>query len=166
MSRSSLLILAVLVGATLSMPADAQWKWRDKSGRVQYSDLPPPPGVPEQDILQHPPTTRRNVSPPTAPASPAASNPLSPATSKGEPELEAKRKAVEQEQAAKLKAEEDKNAALRAANCTKAKGQMKALEDGIRMARTNEKGEREVLDDNARAEEMTRTRAIMASDCK
>lgn len=166
MSRSSLLVLAVLVGATLSLPADAQWKWRDKSGRIQYSDLPPPAGVSEQDILQQPSAARRTAPPPAAPASPASSNALSPATSKGEPELEAKRKAAEQEQAAKQKAEEEKNTAIRATNCNRAKGHIKALEDGIRLARTNEKGEREILDDNARAQEMSRARAVVASDCK
>jgi hypothetical protein len=32
--------------------------------------------------------------------------------------------------------------------------------------RTNEKGEREVLDDQGRAEETARARAVIASDCK
>jgi hypothetical protein len=34
--------------------AQTQWKWRDKTGRTQYSDLPPPSAVPEQDILARP----------------------------------------------------------------------------------------------------------------
>jgi hypothetical protein len=34
------------------------------------------------------------------------------------------------------------------------------------MARTNDKGEREILDDKARAEEAQRARKIVASDCK
>ena len=43
---------------------------------------------------------------------------------------------------------------------------MAALNEGMRMTRTNEKGEREVLDDKGRAEEMQRARSVMASDCK
>jgi hypothetical protein len=34
------------------------------------------------------------------------------------------------------------------------------------MTRTNAQGEREVLDDKGRAEEMQRARAVIASDCK
>ena len=42
-------------------PALAQWKWRDAAGKVQYSDLPPPAGVAEKDILQRPPGQRQPV---------------------------------------------------------------------------------------------------------
>jgi hypothetical protein len=34
------------------------------------------------------------------------------------------------------------------------------------MARVNDKGEREVLDDKARADEMRRARDVIASDCR
>ena len=34
-----------LFGATLALPVAAQWKWRGANGQMQYSDLPPPPGV-------------------------------------------------------------------------------------------------------------------------
>jgi hypothetical protein len=40
------------------------------------------------------------------------------------------------------------------------------LESGQRIARVNAQGEREVLDDKGRAEEMQRARQVMASDCK
>ena len=40
------------------------------------------------------------------------------------------------------------------------------LDSGMRMARTNDKGEREVLDDAQRADELKRVNAIIASECK
>jgi len=43
---------------------------------------------------------------------------------------------------------------------------MVALEGGQRMARINDKGERENLDDNARADEMRRAREVIASECR
>ena len=43
---------------------------------------------------------------------------------------------------------------------------MRSLDSGVRIARTNEKGEREVLSDTARAAETQRTREVIASDCK
>jgi hypothetical protein len=40
------------------------------------------------------------------------------------------------------------------------------LDDGVRITRTDAKGEREVLDDKARAEEVRRTKNVIVSDCK
>jgi hypothetical protein len=148
-------------------PADAQWKWRDQSGQVNVSDRPPPKDVPEKDILARPtPQGRTAVEVPAAAAS-AASSPSRPEV--GAPvdrELEARKKAAEQEQAARAKAEADRLAENRAENCRRARAQAGALESGQRMARINDKGEREVLDDKARAEELSRARAIVASDCR
>jgi len=167
MTRSSMLAVALLLGATLSLPAMAQWKWRDPAGHVQYSDLPPPPGTPDKDILQQPSGARRAPTTPVPAAPTPAANGSAPAVaSRVDPELEARRKAAEADQQAKQKAEEDRLAAARAANCTRARGQLKALQDGIRMARTNDKGEREILDDASRLEEIRNTQAVIASDCK
>lgn len=158
--------LLALLSIGLNSAALAQWKWRDGKGHVQYSDIPPPATVAEQDILQRPAGAARRAPmqgtpAPTAPAAPAASGPKT-----TDPELEAKRRKAEQDEAAKRKVEEDKQAAVRADNCNRAKAQQRALDDGIRMARVNEKGEREILDDNARAAESKRTREIITSDCK
>ena len=159
-------VLSVLIGATVALPVSAQWKWRDKAGQMQYSDLPPPAGIPEQDILQRPAqSVQRRPAPVPVPASAAASHVA--AAPKGvDPELEARRRKAEQEQAAKQKAEEERIAGLRAENCTRAKTYLRTLDDGVRVVRTNDKGEREYLDDKARAEEVKRARDLIASDCK
>lgn len=163
MRRLSVVLVTALVGATLAMPAAAQWKWRSKSGQIQYSDTPPPAGTPDQDILQRPNSQRRpNAAP--APAASAASAAASAA--RVEPELEAKRKKAEQDEAAKKKAEDDKLAAQRADNCARAKSYLRTLDDGIRIARTNEKGEREILDDKQRADEQRRAKEAISNDCK
>ena len=62
--------------------------------------------------------------------------------------------------------EEAKAAAARADNCARAKAQMRTFDAGGRISRTNEKGEREFLDDKARAQETARTRDAIASECK
>jgi len=54
----------------------------------------------------------------------------------------------------------------RSENCKRARAHMSSLESGMRLARTNEKGEREILDDKGRADEMQRTRQIISSDCR
>src|SRR3954469_12182240 len=156
MRRLSVVLLSALIGATLAMPAAAQWKWRAKGGQIQYSDTPPPAGTAEEDILQRPNSQRRLQAPLAASA---ASGTMAP---KVEPELEAKRKKAEQDEAAKKKAEDEKTAAARAENCPRPKSYLRTLDDGIRIARTNEKGEREILDDKQRADEAKRARDTVA----
>ena len=182
-TTGSLLLAAALLAA-LPSPAEAQWRWKDANGRVTVSDRPPPREVPEKDILSRPTSAaqRRAVAPAAEAASAAASGPagstgaLVPASaasaaSAGAPsglqaEVEARRKRAEQEQAARAKAEEEKLAGQRAENCRRARTQVATLESGQRVARVNEKGEREILDDKARADEMRTARAVVASDCR
>ena len=65
-------LLAALL-LCVALPAQAQWKWKDANGKVQYSDLPPPAGTPEKDILQRPASATRLivVAPPGSGASAA-----------------------------------------------------------------------------------------------
>ena len=163
--RCSLAALAALLGLTLALPAAAQWKWRDKAGHTQYSDLPPPPGVPESDILQKPAAANRRAPVVTVPASAASAAPLAAARA-SDPELEARRKKAEQDVADKKKADDARLAATKAENCGRAREQMRTLDSGQRMARVDEKGERIVLDDAARAAESQRARDAIASECK
>ena len=153
-------------------PAQAQWKWRDKDGRITVSDRPPPRDVPERDILAKPAVDNRRVASAQAGASAAsgAEGAAPPAATAAptamEREVQNRKKAAEQEQAAKAKAEEEKLATQRADNCRAARTHLAALEGGQRIARTNDKGEREVLDDKGRADEMRRAREVMGSDCR
>jgi hypothetical protein len=165
MKSTARLIVLALLGVAIATPSIAQWKWRDKDGRVQYSDRPPPPGVAEKDILSKPAGGRAVAVAPSSltPAAPAAAQ--QPAARASDPQLEAKKKQQEQEETAKRKADEEKLAKTRADNCQRARSYQRTLDDGIRIARTNEKGEREILDDAARAKEMERTRQIIASEC-
>lgn len=159
-------VLAVAL-AVASLPASAQYKWRDKTGVTQYSDMPPPAGTAEKDVLQQPASVSKKNAAPAPVATPASGVTVSAAPIRsGEPELEAKLRKTEQDKAAKTKAEDDKQVALRAENCTRAKAFQRTLDDGVRITRTDAKGEREFLDDKARAEEARRTKTVINSDCK
>ena len=172
MARTTVALLAVLAAGLIALPAEAQWKWRDKSGHTQYSDLPPPAGTADADILARPSAgMRRAAVQNTAAAAIAASaaSAAAPASAPraAEPELEAKRKKAESEAAAKAKAEQDKLALARADNCSRARAQLTTLQSGIRLAQTNAKtGEREFIDDKQRADETRRTQEVIATDCK
>jgi hypothetical protein len=169
-----LICVAASLLAAMALPASAQqWKWRDASGRVTVSDRPPPASVAEKDILQRPGGPTRAAAPAAAAAAPTAASAvpgvdaeLEARKRKADREEEARRKAEEDAEAAKKKAEDAKLAAQRAENCTRARAHLRALDDGLRMARVNEKGERVIFDDKMRAEESARTRAVIASECR
>jgi Domain of unknown function (DUF4124) len=167
---------AVVLAALLCAgPAQAQWKWRDASGRVQFSDLPPPVSVPDKDILQRPgPKTAPAPAATTASAAAGSSTnkPVSDknersglkATSEGEQAQ--RRKAEEQERTNRQRADEERLAGQRQDNCQRAREAVLTLESGQRVARVNSRGEREVLNDDQRAEEVRRAKAVVASDCR
>lgn len=156
------LLISLLFAAS---PALAQWKWKDSRGQVVVSDIPPPRDIPERDVLQKPDNAARR--PAAAPSAASATAVAEVATKpKVDAELESRRKKAEQEQTDKQKAEEEKVAAQRAENCKRARAHMASLDSGVRLARTNDKGEREILDDKGRAEEMARTRQVIATECR
>jgi hypothetical protein len=150
------------------LPAQAQWVWKDAEGRVTASDRPPPRNVPERDILSRPaPQTppRRAVAPAPAASAPAPQAVVAGREGTLEREVQARRQAAEQQQTAQQRAEQARVATQRAENCSRARGHMAALESGQRMSRTNERGEREILDDRARADELRRAREAIAGNC-
>lgn len=169
-------LLAITAGLLLSaLPAQAQWKWRGKDGSITVSDRPPPKDVADKDILMRPQAARRpslsaaaSAAATGAPAPTDAAAAAKPDTPRNalDREVEARKKAAEQEQAAKTKVEDMRLATQKAENCQRARGQQAALESGQRIARVNDKGEREVLDDKGRAEEMRQAREVIASDCR
>ena len=168
--QKSLLLMALAVAGLASVaPAVAQWKWYDKNRQVQYSDIPPPLGTPDKDIVQRPKIAQEALTTAT-PASGAASTVAAVTPKTVEPELEAKRRKVEQDAAARAKADakvaEERVAALRTENCNRARADIRTLDDGGRLARSNARGEREILDDRQRADELRRTRDLIAALCR
>ncbi|WP_411880404.1 DUF4124 domain-containing protein [Polaromonas sp. YR568] len=169
---SRTLILAV-AGGSFALTAFAQWQWIDKDGRKVYSDRSPPSDVPEKNILKQPRGAKMAVTPvpdggdqATAPAPAAKNNASLPKLSGKDPLLEAKKKQAEDEEAAKKKVEEEKVAKGKADNCERAQKGAASLQSGQRISVTNAKGEREYMDDNARAAEVKRLQAIVNTDCK
>lgn len=167
MKAAHLALLALACSAPLA--ASAQWQWLDKDGRKVFSDRAPPAEIAPERVLKRP--GQRGASPEAVAATPvaaapssAASNPLRPSgTDKG---LEQKRKQAEAAEAEKKKAEEAKVAAARAENCTRAKSGKASFDSGVRISRTNAKGEREILDDAQRAAEVKYLDEVIARDCK
>jgi hypothetical protein len=173
MLRSALLLASACL--LLIAPAQAQWKWKDAAGRVQYSDLPPPQGTLDKDILLRPASAQKApiVVAPIATA-PAASAPVPPAktapdkpAAKTDVDIEQKKR-EQDEKAAKLKDQQDKQrlAEQRRENCTRARDALRGLDGSQRVTRTNAQGERVFLDESQVAAEAQRARAVVASECR
>ncbi len=162
------LILA-LAGCVFALSATAQWQWVGKDGRKVFSDRPPPSEIQDKDILKQPGGQHRAAAVPVEtgePAPVAKANANTPRISGKDSELETKKKKLEDEEAAKKKAEDEKLAKSRAENCERVKKGLVTFQSGVRVATTNAKGEREIMDDAARAAESKRLQAIVDSDCK
>jgi len=153
--------LAALACLVSSLPAEAQWKWRDSRGQIHISDIPPPRDVPDKDVLQRPDPAAHKP-PPAAPvaASAAAAKPSV------DPELEERKRKAEQDQAARQMADDKKSQAVRSENCQRAREQLATMESGMRVVRVRPDGEREYLSDEQRSSEAQRARAAIASNCR
>lgn len=146
--------------------ASAQWQWIGADGRKVFSDTPPPASVPEKNVLKRPGARAASSSGTESADEPAAAPAAAPAPGAGQDaQLEARKKQAEEAEAAKRKAELERVAKARAENCERAKRAKATLDSGVRIATTNAKGEREIMDDDARAAEGRRLDQIIASDC-
>ena len=136
------LVAAAPVGATM-------YKWVDKSGKVVYSDQPPPADI-KSEI----------VKPPPPPANPNASKEL--ADKELEIKQRDKKRADDAQAADKVRVEADR----RRENCAQARGQLLAMQQNANVVRYNEKGERIFLDDAARREAVERQQQAVLENCK
>ena len=151
----------------MAMAAQAQWQWIDKDGRKVFSDRAPPAEVQEKNILKRPGTRAAPTATPEAGSAPAPQSAASaPKISGVDKDLLEKKKKAEDAETAKRKAEEEKVTKAKVENCARAKQAKASFDSGARIARTNDKGEREVMDDAARAAEMKRIQSVIEADCK
>lgn len=167
MQKTALPFAACLLAfAVAGAQAQTIWKWRDASGQLHISDTAPPPGTPARNIISGPTAGAMAAQAPLEPPAPAASGP---AAASAPSALEQRKKAADQEKAEKQKAEHDaieaRNAAIRKDNCARAQASLANLQSGQRIARVNAKGEREIMDDAARAAETKYAQDVVASNC-
>jgi hypothetical protein len=183
--KALLLAASLWAGAAL-----AQWTWLDKDGRKVYSDTAPPATILDKNIIKRPggQAGAANSAADTAAAAKAkvitdgvasdqaisaALPALAPQAGTSTPklsnldkELEKKKKEKEAAEAAKRKEEEQRVAKANIETCARAKTAKTTLDSGVRIGTTNAKGEREVMDDAARATESRRVQGIIDSSCR
>lgn len=156
MKRSSLLIALLLAAAAASAQ---QYKWVDRNGRVQYGDTPPPGA--NATALRSP-----SAAPAVAPRAPDAKaeprkGPLTPA----EQEAEFRKRQQDAEKERQKQAQAAQESEAKKANCALAQNQVRTLESGQRIARTDAKGERYFLEDAQVAQELVKARQAVQQWC-
>ncbi|HSI43566.1 MAG TPA: DUF4124 domain-containing protein [Methylotenera sp.] len=149
------IILLCLVVLPLAVNAEI-YKWKDKDGKVRYSDVPPPSNM-QTESLYGKKIPRPTGQPPLAPVEgdatvaankqkemdKAGGKEVMPQTKQEEAAKRAK-DAEEKKKADYAKAESEK---IKQENCKTAQNQLTTYTAGGRMTRINEKGEREYLSD-------------------
>lgn len=162
-------LLVMAWACALPMAASAQWQWIDNQGKKVFSDRPPPAEVPEKNILRRPggSAAARATAPDAAPAAePAPAAASAPRPASVDKELEEKARKAEEAEKAERAAKEQRIAKAKVESCARARQSKAHFDSGLRVARLNDKGEREIMDDQARAAEQQRLQSIIDSDCK
>lgn len=148
-----MLLIGLLLCAAQS--SAGMYKWVDEKGVTHYSENPPP-GRKAQQI---------ETTPSTSPA--PAPKPAEPASTWGDKERAFRQRTIEREYAEETKRKKDaERVAMRREACLEAQYMVDALNSGVPVYRINEKGEREYLADNARADRLQRAKQNAETYCK
>lgn len=180
MKRSSAPYL--LLAASLALPGTAfsQWQWKDANGRTVYSDVAPPPSVPERAILAAPGRAVGTYRPVEA-------EPARVADAKGEAKaggprmqtVSAKAKtdkptdadeAFRERRDARLKADveaatKEREQLARDERCQQMRNYATGLSAGVRVSRSGADGAPVRLNDDERAAELARTNDSINQHC-
>lgn len=143
-SLSAFVLALVAIGYTAGASA-ALYKWTDAQGHVVYSDQPPNADVKTEQLRAAPP-----------PANPNAAKELA------QRDADFKKRKADAEAATAKAAKEQATSEQRKESCAQARGNLKQLtESQLALYRYNEKGEREIMDDDARARERAKLNAFI-----
>ena len=132
------------------------YKWKDKNGTTRYSDTPPPSNI-KQEAMRGKKAPKPSTTAPV-PAAPVAAQKAPAAGSGAEKDAPPVPESAEEEAAQKRqnnaeaeknnKLEKENEAKRKEDNCKAAKSNLASYEQGGRVYKMNEKGERVYLDDN------------------
>jgi hypothetical protein len=149
-------LLAIALAVFAASASAQAYKWVDRNGRMQYGDTPPP-GVNATALGA--PSTRLDPEPQAKPE--AKKGPLTPA----EQEAAFRKRQEEAEKGRQKQAQAAEQAAAKKENCALAQNQLRTLQSGMRISRTDAKGERYFLDEAQIAQETAKTQQAVQQWC-
>jgi hypothetical protein len=159
------LLLAALL--QVSLPAHAQWKWRDDLGRLHYSDQPPPPNVPSSRIMAIPgKATSAAMTGAAAPTANADASKASPGPKTwAERSMEIRKRDAQREAEGRKEEELARQAAALGQVCEGMRAEARTLESGMRLARVNAQGEQEFVSEEERTARLQSLRKDLQANC-
>jgi Skp family chaperone for outer membrane proteins len=135
----------VLAAACASTVSAALYKWTDAQGRVVYSDQPPATSVKTEQLRAPPPA-----------ANPDAAKELA------QREADFRKRHADEAKSAEKAQKERADTAKLAEACSQARGQLRQLDQTqVAVVRFNDKGEREILGEDARNRERAKVNAFI-----
>jgi len=166
--------IAILL-ATATVAAQV-YKWVDKDGKVQYSDVPPPSDVkgvvPKKiDMRVTSPAQAGNAGTVALPNAASKTGADAKAAKDAPKTLADKSKDFEKRRTDEAEAQKKSTATERIAKadqarCTEATRFLGELDSGRPMSASNDKGERVILDESGRAAQVERARKAMTESCR
>lgn len=178
-----LLLVLCCLPLIVSLAASAEvYKWKDRNGKTQYSDLPPLSNIPYTTLSGKKPTQPADPAPgpvdqaTTNSKAPADKPPMPPGSPQSLVDPNAAKEKVSQDlkdkaaqDAANKKQDEEKKEAdtkAKADACKAARSRLAQFEQGGRIYRINEQGEREYYGDKEIAAEIQNAKDDVATNCE
>ena len=167
----AMLPLSIMTALAFAPDAQAaQWKWRDASGVIQYSDQPPPATIPARDILQRPLENGPVVQAPSPQSASQARATGDAAQQQAASELDkkiAEKKKADQAAQEQARLQQQQAQTLQnQQNCLQAQKQLLVVDSGQRMVQIDAQGQRAIMDDAQRAAERARIAGLMSQYCR
>jgi type IV secretory pathway VirB10-like protein len=170
MKLLSLLLVTFVLSAVSGISHAEIYKWKDKDGKVRYTDTPPPSNVRQEAIGRKKatnPTGKEPLSPVDSPATAAvpAVMPKEIESPRSAEDAAAEQRQRSAEAEKNNKKEKEAEAKRKAENCTAAKANMQSYTQGGRVYKMNEKGEREYLDESGFKEGREKAQQEINENC-
>ena len=165
-----LLLAALALSAVSGLSQAEVYKWKDKDGKIRYTDMPPPSNIKQEAIGRKKavnPTGKAPLSPVenTATAAVPAAMPKDIEPSRSADDVAAEQRQRNAEAEKNNKKEKEAEAKRKAENCSAAKANMQTYTQGGRVYKMNEKGEREYLDEKGFAEGREKAQQEINENC-
>jgi len=172
--------LYLLIAASLALPGTAfsQWQWKAPNGRTVYSDVPPPPSVPNRAIIMAPGRAAgayRPVEADTASKADVqakADGPrMQPASAKSrdskpsDPDAEFRQRRDERIKADLEAATKERDQLAKQQNCQELRNYATGLSEGMRAAKAGPDGAPVRMNSDERAAELARTNEALQQQC-
>jgi len=171
MKKTIVVAFCMLVMLPLATNAEI-YKWKDKTGRVQYSDWPPASNVPYTTLSGKkssiPPFGPAGSNEETSPPPGGASEPVQQIVPDGSKQMDAAKKALADKELEIQRLQEQQAAQKKAADeaaCRNAKSRLAQFEQGGRIYRIDDKGERQYYGDQDISAEISKANADIERFC-